>query len=107
VLRLFSKFQVIYGHKWLSIIDTDELLALAVEEWAERLHGLTGEEIKHGISMLEGEWPPTPHGFRELCTGSDMHKSAAYSPFTVMIEQKCDKELAADNMAKIKKLIGD
>lgn len=99
---------MIYSHKWLSAIDTDELLNLAVEEWSERLHGLTGDDIKRGLDNLTGEWPPTPHQFRELCIGDEKHKTGAYKPFdkSRALELKPSKEIARAGMAKAKAMLG-
>lgn len=102
MVKLFSKFQVIYSHKWLSAIDNDELYALALDEWSERLHGLTGDEIKHGIDSLTGEWPPTPHEFRELCVGSVDHKTAAYRPFQRLLSKKTNPEIGRKALKDIR-----
>ena len=98
--------QVIYGHKWLSIIDSDELLSLAVEEWSERLAGLTGEQIKQGIANLTGEWPPTSIEFRSICVGSLLHNKAAYRPFEgALLEHKCDRAKARAELNKSSKIL--
>lgn len=106
IVKLFSKFQVIYSHKWLSAIDTDELLGLAMQEWAERLEGLSGEQISLGLSKLKGEWPPTPHEFRELCEGSVIHKTRAYKPFQKLLPQKTDPEIGRKALSDIKFQMG-
>jgi len=108
-IKLFTKFQVIYGHKWLSVIDSDELYALALEEWSERLHGLTGDDIKHGLSSLTSEWPPSPHEFRDLCVGDKEHNTKAYRLFdkSKALELKADKELANKSMMEIKRLLSN
>lgn len=100
VIKLFSKFQVIYSHKWLSAIDTDDLLQLAMQEWRERLNGLSGEEIAHGLKNLPAGWPPTPMEFRELCQSVT---AACHRPFdkSRALELKADKELAKAEKEKI------
>ena len=107
ILKLFSKFQVIYGHKWLSIVDTGDLLELAIIEWSERLAGLTGEQIKHGLDNLKDEWVPTPMSFRTLCTGNDgTHNTAAYrvlkSPLEIGMSDELKKIEADKRRAKLK-----
>jgi hypothetical protein len=108
-LELFAKFQVIFGHKWITTVSTDTLFALALEEWSERLHGLTRQQIRLGLSRLEGEWVPTPMTFRTLCTGDDgLHNTGAYRAFdrSKAIEHKGDPEkgrAAFDEMRKIVK----
>lgn len=65
VTALFAKFQVRYGHKWISQIDGVE--ELAVNEWAERLGGLSGEQIKFGLDNWDGDWPPSADEFKKAC----------------------------------------
>lgn len=73
VSALFKHFQVIYGHKFTTIIDGLE--SLAVQEWSTSLEGLTGEQIKSGLRMCgtrkiangSEDWPPTPAEFRAMC----------------------------------------
>tara|TARA_R110000850_G_C9996087_1_gene467948 strand:+ start:7056 stop:7316 length:261 start_codon:yes stop_codon:yes gene_type:complete len=84
------------------------LLELAIDEWSERLQGLTGEQIKHGLDKLDGEWVPTPMSFRTLCTGDDgLHSTGAYREFdkSKAIEHKADKGKAKAQMDEIKKLL--
>jgi hypothetical protein len=73
VSALFKHFQVIYGHKFNSMIDGIE--DLAAREWAGALEGLTGEQIKSGLRLCgmrkiqvgKEDWPPTPAEFRAMC----------------------------------------
>ena len=67
VSALFKKFQVRYGHKFTTSIDGLE--SLAIDEWAKGLSGVTGEQIKHGLEVWAGEWPPSLAEFRDVCTG--------------------------------------
>jgi hypothetical protein len=99
---------VIYSHKWLSAIDTDELYALALDEWTMRLAGLTRAEIRNGIANLPSGWPPSSIEFKELCVGDDKHNTGAYKPFdkSRAIEQKPNKEIARAGMAEAKAMLG-
>ncbi len=70
-----------YGHKWLSLIDDDELLDLAISDWRQQLAGLTHEQVEAGLDVLDSKWPPSAPDFRDLCKGkADMweHNTAAY-----------------------------
>lgn len=78
VAALFARFQVRYLHKWTSAIEGIE--ELAVTEWGEILAGVTPEQITTGLANLDGEWPPTAQGFRDLCLCKSVKE--AYKPFT-------------------------
>lgn len=71
VSALFAKFQVRYGHKWVSTIEGIE--ETAVTEWSQGLAGLTGEQIKFGLDSLVDEWPPSLPAFRAACTGKGVN----------------------------------
>ena len=57
ISALFAKFQVRYGHKWVSTIEGIE--ETAVTEWSQGLAGLTGAQIKFGLDNLTDDWPPS------------------------------------------------
>ena len=71
VSLLFAKFQVRYGHKWVSTIEGIE--ETAVTEWSQGLAGLTGEQIKFGLDNLTDDWPPSLPAFRAACTGKGVN----------------------------------
>lgn len=64
---VMAKFSMRYLHKWDSAIDGRELEVAA--EWAERLAGLTPEQIRHGLDAWGSEWPPSSEEFRKACLG--------------------------------------
>lgn len=68
VAAVMAKFSVRYLHKWDSAIDGRELEVTA--EWAERLAGLTPEQILHGLDSWDAEWPPSCEEFRRACLGA-------------------------------------
>lgn len=72
VAALFAKFQVRYGHKWVSQIDGLE--KIAASEWGSHLFGLTGEQIKHGLETWNGDWPPSATEFRKACEGKAVNE---------------------------------
>lgn len=95
-IRLFARFQVIYTHKWTSAVPAGKIYDLAVEEWSERLAGLTVEQIKNGIDNLPSEWMPTPLQFKDLCLGTNKdltHASGAYKLFEKPKGIEMSKEL--------------
>ena len=65
VVAIFEKFQARYSHKWTTAIEGIE--EVAVNEWSEYLHGLTGDDIKHGINNWDNDWPPSAPEFRKAC----------------------------------------
>lgn len=68
ISALFKKWQARYGHKWVSAIDGIE--ELAVNEWAQVLEGITGEQIAYGLELWEESWPPSAPEFKAACLGS-------------------------------------
>jgi len=42
---------------------------IAVSEWADGLTGVTGDQIKIGLSAWDGDWPPSLPEFRKTCLG--------------------------------------
>ena len=69
-VAIFKRFHVRYGHKWVSAIDGIE--ETAISEWSQRLAGLTGDQIKRGLDIWSGEWPPSADEFRAACLGKKL-----------------------------------
>lgn len=67
ISALFLRFQGRYGFKWLGGIEGIE--NEAVTEWSEQLAGLTGEQIKKGLTDWNGDWPPSSEEFKKCCLG--------------------------------------
>lgn len=109
--------QARYTHMWTSALSTDELQVLAMEEWAECLAGVTGEQIAHGFEVLTSEYPPSPEKFRQCCVGVNEglgHNTLAYrNNFTEnrlnpkLLEKKADKETARKALDEIRGIIRD
>lgn len=70
ILRLFARFQVIYGHKWVSQLPPDDLamLRLALAEWGAGLRGLSAAQLEHAVARArrECDWPPSIAEFVRL-----------------------------------------
>ena len=110
VSALFKHFQVIYGHKFTTIIDGLE--NLAVQEWSSSLEGLTGEQIKSGLRMCgtrkiangSEDWPPTPAEFRTMCLPEKVpyyHKD-----YVALPRPERDPELVENSLSKMRKILG-
>lgn len=95
--------QVRYGHKWLSLIEDEEIEAMTVADWQEQLAGLSGDDVSKGLNSLPKTWPPSVDEFKYLCLGSssdDIHHTMAYIPFSKQVDkaalpQKADKAKAS------------
>lgn len=70
---MFKKLQARYGHKWTSSIEGIE--QIAVTEWAQGLAGITGEQVKTGLELWSGDWPPCMDEFRDACLGKKSGKN--------------------------------
>ena len=93
ILAIFKKFQAIYLHKWTSAIEGIEETAMV--EWSQALGGLTGDQVKNGLSNLTDEWPPTAISFRTLCEGKGINGFGLdyvpeYHRKDVFAEDDCD-----------------
>lgn len=65
--EIFTRFNARYLHKWSSAIQGIE--AEVMKEWGQELAGITGEQIKRGLTDLNSDWPPTVYEFRDSCLG--------------------------------------
>lgn len=68
--RLFAKFGLMYGHKWVSIYPDSDVLIEAEREWGRALAGLSLDDIKRALDRcidLHPAWPPTVGEFKQLC----------------------------------------
>ena len=100
IAALFGKFAVRYGHKWTSAYP-ESLLAAAVQEWAEGLGGLTGQQLRRGLDMWDEDWPPSLSEFRKACLPSPEYRTAAYRPFPPMLPKPgADPDLVRREMAE-------
>ena len=70
---LLRRIAAEFGHKFTSAMPTRQSKEAAVHVWAERLAGLSREEVQAGIDKLPAYarrndgWPPGASAFRELC----------------------------------------
>ena len=108
---LFAKLQARYGLSFSQQWPSAELRELAMQEWAERLGELSGEQIKHGLERWDGKWPPNVEEFRKACIGDSgdwEHRGQAYKPFPPALPKpKARKEVVDAEMVKIRKMLGN
>ena len=72
IRRLWAVMLSLYGHSWASQYGdgSGPELNEAQRQWARVLHGLTLEQIRHGVWQTERRaerWPPNAGEFRGLC----------------------------------------
>ncbi|MGN8157104.1 hypothetical protein ACS8YF_00330 [Salinisphaera sp. SWV1] len=71
--RLFTRLAAEFGHKFTSALPTAQAEQATKAVWAERLAGLSMEELRRGVDALAGYsersngWPPGATEFRALC----------------------------------------
>jgi hypothetical protein len=85
----------------------DGIEEMAINEWSEGLAGLTGEQIKKGLTDWQEPWPPSLPEFRAACEGSSdwEHKSEAYKETRKALPAPlCKKEIADAEREKLRKL---
>jgi len=67
VERLFDRMLFTFGKKFTDQWSCAEPQRL-VAHWAAEMAGFSGEEIKRGLTAMEGlDWPPTLPHFKRLC----------------------------------------
>ena len=103
VSALFKHFQVIYGHRFVSMYDGIE--DFAAKQWSASLTGLTGEQIKSGLRACgtrkiangKEDWPPTPAEFRGMCLPEvvpKIHREYVSLPKPAVNHDHVDKQLS-------------
>jgi hypothetical protein len=66
---------MIYGPRWTS--SQGDLEEEMVQLWQSTLAGLTGDQVKRGLTAMmttHKAWPPTVFEFRDLCTGAGQNE---------------------------------
>lgn len=80
---LFLRLRVIYPQKWDDQYESEEMVALAMQEWAEALAGLSVEQVKRGIDAVRVhcQWPPSIAEFVGYATRDDKLTLACFCEF--------------------------
>ena len=68
--RLFAKFALKYGHKFMSVYTDVDVQIEAERDWGRELAGFTVDDIKRGLDKCVDDhpsWPPTVGEFKKLC----------------------------------------
>lgn len=102
--RIFAKFQVRYGHKWVSAYPAGTVLDLALVEWAQGLGGFSADEIKHGLDAWSGDWPPSLPEFKRACRPPA--PPACRRLWRALAAPKVDKSLARRALDELKLMTG-
>lgn len=76
--RLFSKLTVTYGQRFLGLYSGVDLQAVK-DDWADELSGYaqSPDALRHALSHLPTERPPTVLEFRQLCRQAPRPAAAA------------------------------
>lgn len=67
IKKLFTILQSHYGHRWTTTYDDPEIMRVAVDEWRRVLKGFRPDDIRTGLNLWAGDWPPTLPQFARLC----------------------------------------
>ena len=73
VAVLFAKLQGRYGTKFMAQFEGIERVAM--DEWAQVLSGIAGEQIATGLRLWQEDWPPSLPEFRNACLGKTNGKN--------------------------------
>ena len=106
--RLFTRLGAEFGNKFYSAIPTDEAEQAARSIWAERLAGLSLDEIRKGVDKLSeyaernNGWPPGATEFRELCRPHREPYERAEFQGRALPQKPAAKGFALDQIARIR-----
>lgn len=115
IKRLFTRLGAEFGHKFYSLFPTDEAEQAARAIWAERLAGLSMDEIRAGVDKLSDYaarhdgWPPGAAEFRELCRPhrEPYHRLVDMEPYRQLEQQRASKDFAMKQIAKMRNRMGE
>jgi hypothetical protein len=74
VVALFTKLRAIYPKKFMeqyqgnNQLDIEQLMELSMNEWAQGLSGLSGDDVKRALDHCRDNlaWPPSIAEFRQI-----------------------------------------
>lgn len=100
VSALFKKFQARYGNKWTS--NYDGIIEFAIDEWAEGLGQLNGQQLNNGLETWNSDWPPSLPEFVNTCLGKNKNEyGLEYVP---EYHRKTTKKLLESDSSKKKRI---
>jgi len=69
--ELFYHFTAIWGHKWVSNMQDDNVNEIALRHWQQILDELTSEQINKACSKARStlDWPPSIAQFKKMALG--------------------------------------
>ena len=102
-IKILSRLQARYGHKFNSTYPTPEILRLTIAEWAHGLKAYTEADIERGYDAWKGKWPPGLDELQELINPPSL--SAAHKPFLALPPPDPDPVRARASIDKMKTAI--
>lgn len=83
MMALFLRLRVIYPQKWDDQFESEEMVALAMQEWAEALAGLSVDQVNRGIDAVRMycPWPPSIADFVGYAKRDDKLALACFCEF--------------------------
>lgn len=110
--RLFSRLAAEFGHKFTSNYPTAEAEQAAKAAWADRLAGLSIDELHRGVKALcgyaerNGGWPPGAAEFRALCRPHREPYERPEFQRAAIPQQRADKDTAMSHIEQMKQKLG-
>jgi len=102
--RLFTRLGAEFGHKFISTIPTAEAEDATKAIWAERLTGLSLDEVRQGVEKLadyakrNNGWPPGAAEFRDLCKPHREPYERVEFQGNALPQMKADKAVAQSHI---------
>ncbi len=103
IVRLFAKLYARYGNQWSSQWDNERILKLAHAEWYEELKHYYLEDIKRGLEVYRGDFPPNLMQFSKACKKPTI--SLAHQEYVQIAPMKITPEKAKENIKRLKDAI--
>lgn len=103
-VALFKRFEAIYGNLFVDRFKTQEDYEAAMQEWAEALVVLSGEQIKRGIEKCRvvKTFPPSIAEFMTLAREEMGYQGAAYRFYRPALPKPFDRDRALGELAKMR-----
>jgi len=103
IVRLFAKLYARYGAQWASQWDNENILKIAHNEWYEMLKHYSMEDIKRGLDIYDGDYPPNLIQFSKAC--KKPVTALAHQEYKHIAPITTTKEQAKKNIKRLKDAI--
>lgn len=104
MVKLFSRMQARYLHRWTSAFPTRQLVDLAIAEWMSVLNGLSVADFDRGLAQWGGEWPPSAMEFKTACRRPRC--IAAHRPYHPLLTPPRNPECARAAIDGMRAMLG-